>query len=106
MEDLAESLKRGDVSEVKVVLASDVLALACYQMALIGVGCGKGRLPFLEAPPAASVHRAAGEAIAVVVAVAYNQPSGCRARGEARAGATCAGVGRRPLPPPQCLVRG
>jgi hypothetical protein len=69
VEDLVESLTRGNVTEVKVVLASVVLALACYQLALIAVGYGKVRLPFLEARPAALAHRAAGDAIVVIVAV-------------------------------------
>lgn len=35
MEDLVEDLARGNVTEVKVVLASIVLALALYQVALM-----------------------------------------------------------------------
>ena len=69
VEDVVESLPRGNVTEVKVVLASVVLALACYQLVLIAVGYGKLRLPFLEARPAALAHRAAGDAIVVMVAV-------------------------------------
>jgi hypothetical protein len=69
MEDLVETVTRGNVTEVKVVLASVVLALACYQLALIAVGYGRLRLPFLEARPASSAHRANGDAIVVIVAV-------------------------------------
>jgi hypothetical protein len=35
LEDLVESVTRGNVTEVKVVLASVVLALAVYQLVLI-----------------------------------------------------------------------
>lgn len=69
VEDVVESLTRGNVTEVKVVLASVVLALASYQLVLIAVGYGKVRLPFLAARPAALAHRAAGDAIVVIVAV-------------------------------------
>lgn len=71
MEELVEKLARGNVTEVKVVLASVVLALASYQLVLIAVGYGKLRPPFLDARPASSAHRASGDAIVVmVVAVA------------------------------------
>ncbi len=69
VEDVVETLTRGNVTEVKVVLASVVLALACYQLLLIAVGYGKVRLGFLEARPASSAHRAAGDAIVVMVVV-------------------------------------
>jgi Family of unknown function (DUF6529) len=69
VEDLVESVTRGNVTEVKVVLASVVLALACYQLVLIAVGYGRVRLSFLEARPASAAHRAAGDAIVVMVAV-------------------------------------
>ena len=52
---------RGNPTEVKVVLASVVLALACYQLVLIAVGYGKARVSFLEARPAARAHRASVE---------------------------------------------
>ena len=69
MEDLVERLSRGNVTEVKVVLASVVMALACYQLLLIAIGYGKLRPSFLAARPASRAHRAAGDAIAVIVAV-------------------------------------
>jgi hypothetical protein len=69
MEDLVSDLTRGNVTEVKVVLASVVMALACYQLALIAVGYGKLRLPFLAARPASSTHRAVGNAIVVITLV-------------------------------------
>ena len=72
MEDLIDSLTRGNPTEVKVVLASVVTALAVYQLVLIAVGYGKLRPPFLGARPASLAHRASGDAIVattVVVAV-------------------------------------
>jgi hypothetical protein len=47
VEDLVESITRGNPTEVKVVLASVVLALACYQLVLIAVGYGKVRTGWL-----------------------------------------------------------
>lgn len=61
MEDLVESLTRGNVAEVKVLLASVALALGVYQLAVISVGYGKVRVPFLTAPPAFAAHRAVGD---------------------------------------------
>ncbi len=69
MEDLVESVTRGNVTEVKVVVASVVLALACYQLILIAVGYGKVRPRFLESRPASRSHRAVGDAIAVMIVV-------------------------------------
>lgn len=69
MEDLVERLTRGNVTEVKVVLASVVLALACYQVFLMAVGYGKVKLPFLKPKPASFTHRATGDAIVVVTVV-------------------------------------
>jgi Family of unknown function (DUF6529) len=66
MEELISDLTRGNVTEVKVVLASVVMGLACYQLALIAVGYGKLRLSFLAARPASRTHRAVGDAIVVV----------------------------------------
>jgi hypothetical protein len=71
MEDLIEKLARGNVAEVKVVLASVILAL--YQLLLAAVSYGKLRPRFLESGPATWAHRASGEAIlvlAVLVAIA------------------------------------
>ena len=69
MEDLIADITRGNVTEVKVVLASVVMALACYQLILIAVGYGKVRLSFLGPRPAALAHRAVGDAIVVMVVV-------------------------------------
>jgi Family of unknown function (DUF6529) len=66
VEDLFESLTRGNVGEVKILLASIVAALAVYQLVLIAVGYGKVRLPFLGASPAALAHRSIGDAIVVL----------------------------------------
>ena len=60
LEDLIETVTRGNPTEVKVILASVALALAVYQLALISVAYGKVKLPFLGAPPASQAHRAVG----------------------------------------------
>lgn len=66
MEDLIEQLTRGNVTEVKVVLATVVLALALYQLLLAAVAYGRVKLPFLEAGTASWTHRASGDAIVVL----------------------------------------
>ncbi len=66
MEDLVEGPANGNVTEVKVVLASVVVALAVYQVFLMAVGYGKLRLPFLNASPASSTHRTVGDTIVVI----------------------------------------
>jgi hypothetical protein len=73
VERLIEDLTNGYVTEVKVVLASVVLVLAFYQLALAAVSYGKVRPRFLESGPATWAHRASGDTIlvlAVLVAVA------------------------------------
>jgi hypothetical protein len=67
--DLVETLTRGNVTEVKVILASVVLALAVYQLVLIAVGYGKVRPPFLASRVAALAHRASGDVIAILMVV-------------------------------------
>jgi hypothetical protein len=67
MEDLVESLTRGNAAEVKVLLASVALALGLYQLVVIAVGYGKLRLPFLAPPPAFAAHRAVGDTIALLL---------------------------------------
>ena len=69
MEDVVETLTRGNVAEVKVVLASVALALGVYQLAVIAVGYGKLKLPFLAAPPAFKAHRAVGDTIALLLLI-------------------------------------
>ncbi len=73
MEGLIEDLTRGNVTEVKVVLATVIVALAVYQLVLAAVSYGKVRPRFLESGPATWAHRASGDTIlvlAVLVAVA------------------------------------
>ncbi len=72
MEQLIEDLTRGNVTEVKVVLATVILALAVYQVLLAAVAYGWLKLPFLESHSASWTHRASGDAIlllTVIVAV-------------------------------------
>lgn len=66
MEELLLSLTRGNLPEVKIVLATVVALLAAYQVALMAVGYGKLRLHFLGPRPAAKAHRAIGDSIAAV----------------------------------------
>ena len=67
MEDVVETLTRGNVTEVKVLLASVAVALGVYQLVLIAVGYGKLRPPFLAARAASWAHRASGDAIVVLL---------------------------------------
>lgn len=69
MDDLVDTLTRGNAGPVKVVLASVVLALAVYQLALIAVGYGRVRPPFLHARPASRAHRAIGDMLAALIVV-------------------------------------
>jgi hypothetical protein len=66
LEQLIEDVTRGNVTEVKVVLATVVMALAVYQLLLAAVAYGWLRLPFLAAGPATWTHRASGDAIVVL----------------------------------------
>jgi hypothetical protein len=66
LEDIVEELARGNVSQVKTVLASIALALALYQVFLMAVGYGKLRLPFLKPKPASFTHRAVGDTIVLI----------------------------------------
>jgi Family of unknown function (DUF6529) len=69
MDDLIETVTGGHATAVKIVLTSVMLALAVYQIILIGVGYGKVRPPFLSAASASMAHRAVGDAILVLVVV-------------------------------------
>ncbi len=72
MEDFVEQLSRGNVEEVKVVLASVVATLAIYQVLLMAVGYGKLRLAFLGSMPASAAHRAVGDTIVLItLLIAY-----------------------------------
>jgi len=73
VEGLIDDLTRGNVTEVKVVLASVVLALAVYQLVLAAVSYGRVRPRFFESGPATWAHRAVGDTLlvlAVAVAIA------------------------------------
>ncbi|HEV3379341.1 MAG TPA: DUF6529 family protein [Thermoleophilaceae bacterium] len=69
MEDVIETLTRGNPTEVKVILASVALSLAVYQLVLIAVGYGKLKPSFLAARPATRAHRAVGDTIAALLVV-------------------------------------
>jgi len=66
VEDLVDSLTRGNVSQVKTVLASVVAVLSAYQVLLMTIGYGKVNVPFLKPKAASFTHRATGDAILVV----------------------------------------
>jgi hypothetical protein len=66
VEGLIEELTRGNVTEVKVVLATVVLALAAYQLALAAVSYRWVRPRFLQSGPATWAHRASGDTIVVL----------------------------------------
>ncbi len=60
---------RGNVAEVKTVLATVALALAVYQLVLISVTYGKLRPRFLGGGPAGAAHRASGDTILALLLV-------------------------------------
>lgn len=69
MDDLIEEVTRGNVTEVKVVLASIIVALAVYQVFLMAVGYGKLRLPNLKPKAASLTHRAVGDTLVVLTII-------------------------------------
>lgn len=69
MEQPIEDLMRGNVAEVKVVLATVVVALAVYQVLLAATAYGWLKPPFLSAASASWAHRASGDAILVLTVV-------------------------------------
>lgn len=69
MYDLIERITNGHVAEVKIVLTSIVTALALYQVALMTVGYGKVRIPFLKPRVASTAHRTVGDVIAPLTAL-------------------------------------
>lgn len=72
MEQLVDALTRGNVSQVKTVLATTVVVLSAYQVFLMAVGYGKLRLRFLKSPAASFTHRATGDMIvAITLLVAF-----------------------------------
>jgi hypothetical protein len=104
LEDLIETVTRGNPTEVKVILASVALALAVYQLVLISVAYGKVKLPFLGAPPASQAHRAVGDSIAVVlVVVAAEQEAAEERLGAARR--TPRGASRAPRGTPRGALK-
>ena len=71
MGDFVDTLTRGNVDQVKTVLASVVLSLAAYQVALMAVGYGKVRTTFLKPKAASFSHRAVGDAtVAITLLIA------------------------------------
>jgi hypothetical protein len=69
MEDLVDTLTRGNPLEVKTVLASVAFALAAYQVVLAAVGFRWLRPKLPEAEPAFRAHRASGDAILVLLVI-------------------------------------
>ena len=69
MEDLLDTLTRGNPLAVKTVLASVMFGLAIYQLLLATVGYGKLRPRFLDSAPAFLTHRASGDVIVVLLLV-------------------------------------
>jgi hypothetical protein len=69
MEGLVEDVTRGNPTEVKVVLASILAALAVYQVVLISVCYGKLKPPFLQGWAASRAHRAIGDSLVVIIIV-------------------------------------
>ena len=69
MDNLIDTLTRGNPTEVKILLASVALGLAVYQLVLIAVGYGKLRPPFLAAASASRTHRAVGDTIALLLVI-------------------------------------
>ncbi|HSL11675.1 MAG TPA: DUF6529 family protein [Actinomycetota bacterium] len=66
MDDWVDELSRGNVAQVKTVLATVVMALAVYQLVLMAVGYGKIRPSFLKPKAASFSHRAVGDALAAI----------------------------------------
>ena len=69
MDNWVDELTRGNVSQVKTVLASIVAVLALYQVFLMAVGYGKLNLPFLKARAASMAHRSIGDSILLITAL-------------------------------------
>ena len=63
MEDLVDAITFGNVAQVKTVLASIAVALACYQVAMMAVGYNKVTTPFLKPKAASFAHRTVGDVI-------------------------------------------
>jgi hypothetical protein len=63
MRDVFVDLTRGNVAEVKVMLAAIIGLLAIYQVVLMTVGWGRVRVSFLSQAAASGAHRAIGDTI-------------------------------------------
>ena len=63
MEDLVQTISRGNIAQVKTVLTAIVTALAVYQVTMMAVGYGKLKVPFLKPRAAAFAHRSVGDVI-------------------------------------------
>jgi hypothetical protein len=63
VDDLFDTITRGNVPQVKTVLTSIVAALALYQVAMMAVGYGKLKFGFLKPRAAALAHRSVGDTI-------------------------------------------
>jgi len=69
LEQFIEDVTRGNVTEVKVILASVVVGLAIYQVLLMVVGYGKLRVRLLAPGSASWTHRAIGDTIVVLTVI-------------------------------------
>jgi Family of unknown function (DUF6529) len=69
VEDLVETLTRGNVAEVKVLLASIAMALALYQLTMAAIGYRWVRPRVPPAGVAFNAHRAIGDALALVMLI-------------------------------------
>jgi hypothetical protein len=63
VDELVDAITFGNVPQVKTVLASVAVVLAVYQVAMMAVGYGKLKLPFLKPKAASFAHRSVGDAI-------------------------------------------
>jgi hypothetical protein len=63
MEDFADAITQSNIPQVNTVLTSVITALAVYQVAMMAVGWGKVKLPFLKPRAASFAHRSVGDVI-------------------------------------------
>ena len=66
MSETVAWITRGNVAEVKIVIASIVAVLAIYQVVLMAVGYRKLSVPFLSPEAASRAHRAIGDTVLVL----------------------------------------
>ncbi len=76
MEHLVETVTRGNVAEVKAVLATVGVGVGVWQIALMAIGYGKLRPRALEPGPASRAHRAIGDTLLVVTVTAATMCAG------------------------------